>query len=443
MAARSASSATHALHAPLTSSADPVWARVLDAIANQVGARDLRSLVEHSRFLRRDGAHLPAAIRQDLVEAWRRDGRLHLLCAAVADVDGKNAGPALAITPVRADELRAPSPHRRLDDIVVSPANRDSHDAVTEVARGRNQTALLVGPAASGKTHLLHGLAESARDALFVRADDLTAELLRGVQDQRLEAVRQRLRSTDLLLVDGLERLDGRAGSQNELADAIHHIGEHGGSVVLASQRPVGDLGRLRPEFRAVLESAPESRLRPPGRPTRVDIVRRRLSRWGVDTVPEAASWLSSELAENLAPLDALLTRVLAHPTCLEGVVDPDRHRRELSSGPSGKRAPLPVAAVLDPVCRHFNLRLADLLGPGRSPRVTQPRQVAMYLLRRYSSLSYPEIGQRLRRHHTTALHACRRIVERRAEDSSLATALGLLEKELDHTSELRGERPG
>jgi len=128
--------------------------------------------------------------------------------------------------------------------------------------------------------------------------------------------------------------------------------------------------------------------------------------------MPEAASWLSSELGENLGALDALLTRVLSHPTSRDGLFDPDRHRRELVSGPSGDRPPLPASAVLDPVCRHFNLRLADLVGSGRSPRVTRPRQVAMYLCHRFTPASTKEIGAIFARGHSAVRNAIR-VVER------------------------------
>ena len=424
-----------------TPRADPVWAPVLDSLGSEIGARELQTLVEHSRFLQRDGALLPAAIDNRVAAHWQRDGRLQALCSAV---DATGQGLRLAVTPVCREALLRESPHRRLADVVVNDANRDAY---RHVVGGQRGISLLVGPEASGKTHLLLGLAQRAAEdspVLFVSGDALTLDLVSGVQEQRLEAVRERFRAPELLIVDQLECLAGRAGSQNELTAALTDHARAGGRVVLASRHAPDALSRMRPAFRRALESARCFWLRPPARLARIEILRQRIASWQVRSVPEAASWLSRELGGDFASLDALLTRTLAHPTCRDGLIDPERHGRELDphAGPRLRPALAP-AAVLGLVCRDFNVKLSDLLGTGRGPRVTQPRQIAMYLLRHRSRLSYPEIGQRLRRHHTTALHGCRRIDERRGEDASLAAALELLEKELDQTSKTTAERRG
>ena len=212
---------------------------------------------------------------------------------------------------------------------------------------------------------------------------------MRGAQEQRLEDVRKLLRAPELLIVDELERLEGRAGSQNELAAALADHASAGGRVVLASRHAPDALGRMRPAFRRSLENARCVRLYAPARMARIEILRQRIARWQVRSVPEATSWLSRELGEDFASLDALLTRTLAHPTCRHGLIDPERHRRELGppASPSVRPA-LPPSAVLEQVCRHFNVKLFDLLGTGRGPRVTRPRQIAMYLLRHRSRLS-------------------------------------------------------
>ncbi len=92
---------------------------------------------------------------------------------------------------------------------------------------------------------------------------------------------------------------------------------------------------------------------------------------------------------------------------------------------------PIPPEVVISLIARHFNLRIRDLRSATRSPRITTPRQIAMYLLRRHCSLSYPEIGQRFDRHHTTALHSVRQIARRLDDNGSLRSSVRLLEKEL------------
>jgi len=418
---------------------DASWATVLDSLDRRIAARESRALVEQSRFLRADGVRLPAAVRADVVERWRRRGWLQLLADSVSRTASRRGGlRQLAIIPVTDAELRLQSPHRTAGDIVRSDANREAWAHLFDGRRADPPgVSLLVGPAGSGKTHLLLALAESQHAlnsrVLFVRANQLTLGILHAVQRHALASIREELRSPDLLIVDGLERLDGRVGTQRELADVIAHLETHGRRVVLASQRAPDDMERLGRPLRQRLDRAHCFELHTPPHGARIEILRRRIARWDVPAGADAISWLTSELGDDLGSLDALLTRVLAHPTSAEGLVDPERHRRELRG--AAIRSPVAPPAILARVCQHFDLRSADLLGTSRSPRVTLPRQIAMYLLRHQGRLSYPEIGQRLRRHHTTAMHACRRIETRRAEDSRVASALDLLEKDL-------GERP-
>ena len=95
--------------------------------------------------------------------------------------------------------------------------------------------------------------------------------------------------------------------------------------------------------------------------------------------------------------------------------------------------------AVLGLVARHFGLRVRDLSSASRSPRIAMPRQIAMYLVRRHCGLSYPEIGQRFGRHHTTVLHACRRVEGHLAGSGGVASAIRLLEKEVESLRDERG----
>ena len=431
-----ATSSSSTLASPPDDAGGASWASVLDSLDRRIAPRELRALVEQSRFLREDGVRLPAAVRRDLVERWRRKGWLQLLGDTVSRTASRRAGLLqLAVIPVTDPELRLHSPHCALDDIVVSDANRDAHDHLFAAASPHpSGISLLVGPAGSGKTHMLLALAEpdsaSPGRALFVRANELTLRLLHGVQRRSLAVLREELRSPDVLIVDGLERLDGRIGSQRELFDAVSDLEARGRRVVLACQRAPADLERLGRPLQQMLERTRRIDLRAPPRRVRVEIVRRRFARWDVPAGADAVSWLATELGDDLGGLDALLTRVLAHPTSAGGLVEPERHRRELRG--AAMHSPLAPPAILERVCQHFSLKPADLYGPGRSPRVTLPRQIAMYLLRHQGRLSYPEIGQRLRRHHTTAMHACQRIEVRRGEDSRVASALDLLEKDLE-----------
>ena len=162
------------------------------------------------------------------------------------------------------------------------------------------------------------------------------------------------------------------------------------------------------------------------------------ISRWRMHANPEVAALLVSELGTHFERLDTVLTRLVTHPSCAQGLPEVEAVRRALDLGVP-KLSRLPADTVIGLVARHFNLRPSDLRSATRSPRVATPRQIAIYLVRRYCRLSYPDIAQRFRRHHTTAIHSCRQIQRQREQNAGVRAALTLLEKELHKLGESSG----
>jgi chromosomal replication initiator protein len=186
----------------------------------------------------------------------------------------------------------------------------------------------------------------------------------------------------------------------------------------------------LEKPLRACLQTGVSMRLHPPEWETRVAIVLDRIARWEVEARPDVASEIVSNLGEDLRHLDGLLTGLMTQPLCQEGLTDAPLIRRILAQGP-GRSARLSPEAVLSVITRHFNVRLTDLRSATRTPRVIAPRHIAMYMLKRHCGLSFPEVGQRLHRHHTTAIHAFRKIERQRLKEAGLHATLSLLEKDL------------
>jgi chromosomal replication initiator protein len=150
------------------------------------------------------------------------------------------------------------------------------------------------------------------------------------------------------------------------------------------------------------------------------------------------AAFLAGRSRSNLGGLDALLTRLMSRSASVRSLEDLELVRHLLSDA-AERLVRVTPEDVLTAVSRHFNVRVRELRSSNRSPRITTPRQIAMYLVRRHCNLSYPEIGRRFHRHHTTALHSDRVIQEQLSENASLRAAVLLVEKELARVSEEGG----
>ncbi len=420
----------------------PLWTALLEALRDHFPAQLIDELELHVRVLEVTPSTLSLAAPGPQLATWLRDGRRRVLDRVLGRWTDYVCEPAFL--PLSADAGEGPGTGRTLESFVASPANDGLRAVATMVLDHPGQGAnplLLRGTSAAGKTHLLsalaHGLYQAVKPApvLLLNAEDFSLDLVAAIRRDGLAAFRRALGACGALLVDDIDRLTGRGASQYELARALEAMRGSQTQVVMTASQGADPLRELDEVLREQLHDAVSLDLLAPEWETRVAIVLERAAGWELEASLDVASLVVAKLGNDLRRLDAVLTRLITHPLCNGHLRDAALAQRILGQAarPSGM---LPPEAVIQLVTQHFNVRLSDMRSESRSPRVTTPRQIAMYLVRRHSGLSYPEIGQRFRRHHTTALHACRRITRLRDQNAGVHAALGLLEKELRRLAE-------
>ncbi|MFQ5697055.1 MAG: helix-turn-helix domain-containing protein [Myxococcota bacterium] len=434
----------------------PLWSAVLDSLEGKLSRSHIRTLTDQVLFLEGRGSCLRVALPAEPVQQWMSDGTLSALIDAVLSLsDGASS---LGIFPAHEEEVAAVRkaaaaglslhPNHRLEGFFQSAANETACNLMGEVSRGSLAPPgplILTGPRGSGKTHLLEALAAALvergmRSITCVPAPRLSLRLVDALWSQQLESFRSAVHSCEALLIDELEALSGRDGTQDELTRAIGAGARAGRLVVLAAQAEGDALPELGSRLRSILEQGTRVDLAAPEWELRVAIAMDRARRWGGRLAPQVASFLVGRLDSRLVDLDSVVTRVIAR-SGQSDLAEIDQVRRALELEPRRPIPALSVAAVQTLVAKHYGLRARDLRSASRSPRIAVPRQIAMYLTRRHCGLSYPEIGQRFGRHHTTVLHACRRVESQALERDSIASALRLLEKEIEQSAEELLER--
>ncbi len=424
------------------SEGESLWRSVIGALSARHPSVVAEVLTSHTHCLELTPTTLRVSAAGSLLRRWIDEGWLaHLDTPLESVTEGRYD---LALVPIDDGADLFVDPAHTLDTFVVSPANQSARDLADELIDGgaRGQAILVHGGAGSGKTHFLRALAKSlARSGgapvVLRNSEDLSLELIDAIWKKDLEAFRDRLLEASALLVDDLQVLVGRESTQEQLARTVETLERSGIPVVLAANRPAARLTQLVAPLREHLAGVRSVELVAPDWETRVAIILERVRRWQTDATAEVASFLAGRLRNGLERIDTMLTRLMTHPTCARGLTDVDvvRHLLNDASRRSIKVAPEDVISL---VARHFNLRLRDLRSQSRSPRVTTPRQIAMYLVRRHCGLSYPEIGRRFGRHHTTALHSDRLVQRQIDQNGSVRAAVGLLEKELLRIPEAR-----
>ena len=416
-----------------------LWKSVLHTPSPRLSPAMRDSVAHHTRCLERTPGVLRIAADASQLDGWLRGGQLSALETSLASLT--DGAISLAVVPVDDVEKLACDPSYSFASFVASPASFEARARALDFARsGTGAPPLAIhGGASSGKTHLLRaiaaGLSESLGDGvLCCGAEQLSLDLIRAIDAQTIREFRERLASARALVVDDLDALAGRDATQEELAITLGALAARRVPVAVSLGKAVDRSSGLVDSLCEKLAGFQSIELRAPEWETRVAIVIARARRWRVDPPPAVAAYLASRLRSQLARLDVYLTRLMTRSSSGNALADLDVVKHLISGG----EKPLVTSPedVLTAVARQFNLRVRDLRSSSRGARVTTPRQVAMYLMRRHCGLSYPEIGRRFARHHTTALHSDRVIQEQLADNASLRAAVVLVEKELLRLSE-------
>lgn len=349
----------------------------------------------------------------------------------------------------RADAL--PNPKLTFDQFVIGDCNRLAHAAALSVAEMPGQAynpLFICGPPGVGKTHLLSSIADmllTHNSGLAVRVttgEAFTNEFLGALSGRHTEAFKARFRHIDVLLVDDVQFLERKTRTEEEFFHTFNALYDCGRQIVLSSDRPPRDLQALEDRLRERFESGLVADIKPPDFATRMTILRKRSQHDDLDLTNEAPLQLIAErIRDNVRAIEGALIRVVAYSSLTERELTAELTREVLdglypAAQPTVRQGPPSIGEITQAACERFGLTPDELLSSSRAPRVSWPRQVAMYLARELTDESLPAIGRQFGgRDHTTVLHAYRRTATRIAQDAASRELVDNLLEDLRSTA--------
>jgi len=358
---------------------------------------------------------------------------------SIREVRGKNrpggAG-AQAGNPTR--KLRG-----RLDSFVVGPTNRLAYSVAQSVVDNPNQDS---GPAffhsacGLGKTHLLQGIANGLAQAkpqirwVYVTGEEFTNRFLFALRERRLDAFRHRFRNIDVLLLDDVHFIANKRATQEEFLHTFNTIDAGGKRVVLASDAHPKLIGDLSESLVNRLIAGMVVRIERPDCETRCEILRRRAAHMQHEVPDPVIRYIADKIQANVRELEGCLLKLLAYASLTKAPITLDLTRQALEDHLAQTGKFLTVSDIELSVSTLFGLSPADLHTSRKSRTIALARNIAMYLARKHTDLSFPEIGRLMgNKNHTTVLLACRRIGKLLEEDAEVSwqSAVGLQRRNL------------
>ncbi|MFT3797874.1 chromosomal replication initiator protein DnaA [Microbacterium sp.] len=323
------------------------------------------------------------------------------------------------------------NPKYNFDSFVIGQSNRFAHAAAVAVAEAPAKAynpLFIYGDSGLGKTHLLHAIGNYAIDLFpgirvrYVSSEEFTNDFINSIANNRGSAFQARYRDVDILLIDDIQFLQGKAETQEAFFHTFNTLHDHDKQVVITSDVPPRHLTGFEDRMRSRFEWGLITDVQAPDLETRIAILRKKAQSERLLVPDDVLEFIATKVSSNIRELEGALIRVSAFAslnrsnldtalaqTVLRDIVDTD-----------AANAVSPTD-IITATAQYFRLSVDDLYGSSRSQSVATARQIAMYLCRERTSLSLPKIGQLFgNRDHTTVMYAYRKISDLMKERRSI-----------------------
>jgi chromosomal replication initiator protein len=322
--------------------------------------------------------------------------------------------PAAFEQPTRPSNM---NPRYLFDTFVVGSGNRLAHAACLAVAEkpARAYNPLfLYGGVGLGKTHLLHAIGNSCHarglNVLYVSSEEFTNDMINAIRTHTNQAFREKYRSADVLLVDDIQFIAGKESTQEEFFHTFNTLHGQDKQIIVSSDRPPKSLNTLDERLRSRFEWGLTADIQPPDLETRLAILRSKAERTGRQVPDEVLESIARRVQSNIRELEGALNRILAFAD-LSGARLGSQLVEVALADLLPQRSDVQPAKIIELVAREWQTSVEALIGRDRSQKIAQPRQVAMYLMRKETDASLPQIGEVLGgRDHTTVMYAIQKI---------------------------------
>ena len=356
-----------------------------------------------------------------------------------ADVE-PDEPPAVPVRPVTKPAPSTPSapppitrlnPRYTFENFVIGPSNRFAHAAAEAVAEspGKAYNPLLIhGPSGLGKTHLLHAIGHYLLEYYpllrirYVSTEEMTNDFINAISAKSMPAFRATYRDLDVLLLDDIQFLESKIGTQEEFFHTFNTLHNASKQIVMTCDRPPKALEQLEMRLRSRFEWGLITDMQPADLETRIAILRRKAATERLQVPQDVLELIAERITTNIRELEGALLKVTPYASLNRVTPTKDLASALLEDFvPDPAQARITPTMIIEETARYFGLSPDDILGASRTQQLVTARQIAMYLTRTLADLSWPKIGSEFGgRDHTTAMHAYKKIKDLMRERHSI-----------------------
>jgi chromosomal replication initiator protein len=436
-----------------------IWDQVLARIEGKVNRHSFSTWFRPTSFVKDDGAGITVRVPNALFRDWLTKHYAAVIDEAVAETERRGA----TITYVTKDDLAtddaaieppapppgspepfdpAPvvttqaglNPRYLFDAFIVGPSNQFAHAACRAVAEAPSRSynpLFIYGGVGLGKTHLMHAIGHYVLQHVrnvrltYISSERFMNEMINAVRYDRVLDFRERYRSVDVLLVDDIQFLAGKEGTQTEFFHTFNSLYDSQKQIVLSSDCPPHEIPALEERLRSRFEWGLIADIQPPDLETKVAILKRKAEAEAVPLPDDVAIYIAAKIKSNIRELEGSLIRLVAYASLTGREISLPLAQEVLKKVLSHEEKAITIDMIQKFVSDFYQLKIVDLKSRNNSKSIAMPRQIAMYLCKALTSASLPEIGKSFGgKHHSTVIHSIRKIEDLRQRDGDFNTLI-------------------
>ena len=463
------------------------WTSVQEALRSQVGEDDFNSwllplrpepstmedgvisLSVPTRFIQDwVDEHYGDLLKSSLSEALQRDISLsYVVKPTFGDISEQDVlasvGKSVVATKVQAEISATPStpvskpaesaadvalpdstrldPRFTFESYVTGKSNDFAFAAAQRIAESETPVYnpfFLHGGVGLGKTHLMHAIGARIKETfpqrrvLYISAEQFLYRFVRALKDRKTLSFKDTFRAVDVLMIDDIQFIAGKEATQEEFFHTFNTLVDQGKQIILTADRSPHEMENVEDRLRSRLGCGLTCEIHAPDVETRQAILQKKAEQLRLDIPHTVIQFLADGIVSNVRELEGALNRLAAHAQLSGAAIDLDFAQTQLRDLFRANERVVTIEDIQRRVSDYFGIQLSDLLGTRRMRPIARPRQVAMYLAKKMTSKSYPDIGKAFGgRDHTTVMHAVRTIENLLEREAELKEKVTLLEKML------------
>src|SRR5438477_8832647 len=433
-----------------------IWDQILARVEAKVNRHSFSTWFKPTSLVADGGRSITFRVPNTLFKDWLTKHYSVVLAEALAEVRRSESAlvfvsepgaalppPELPIaTPEVVDDAAADgqrpgglNPRYTFDTFIVGPSNQFAHAACRAVAEAPSRSynpLFIYGGVGLGKTHLMHAVGQFVLqhdrnlNLTYISSERFMNEMINAVRYDRVLDFRERYRSVDVLLVDDIQFLAGKEGTQTEFFHTFNALYDSQKQIVLSSDCPPHEIQALEERLRSRFEWGLIADIQPPDLETKVAILKKKAENEAVPLPDNVAMYIAAKIKSNVRELEGSLIRLIAYASLTAQEVTLPLAQEVLKNILEHEPKAVTIDAIQKFVADYYNLKMADLKSRNNSKSVAMPRQIAMYLCKTLTHASLPEIGRSFGgKHHSTVIHSIRKVEDLRKKNGDFNILIG------------------